>query len=100
MELLFYHRHINSVSNKPHVVLFCIHIMLLSSQNIINVSHNNNMQVAILSAPSVNIIFDDKSLLLMKMGLFITGIKNDGIVHKITLYSNRICYCQLYHFLN
>lgn len=60
-----------NTSNKPLFVLFSIHFMLLSSQNIINVSHNN-MQVAVLSAPLANIIFEDKSLLLMKMGLFIS----------------------------
>ena len=52
------------------------------------------MQVAAASAkaPLVDIIFEDKSLSLMKTGLFdITTMKYNGIIHKITLNSKHIC---------
>ena len=86
------HTHIDTI-----IYYLCIRFIFLSSQNVINVSHN--MQVAASkTAPLIYIIFLDKFLSLMEMVLlYITIIKYDGLILMFTLYSYHICYCPQHH---
>ena len=60
-KILLWHTHIDTI-----IYYLCIRFIFLSSQNVINVSHN--MQVAASkTAPLINIIFSDKFLSLMEM---------------------------------